>query len=39
MKLICKGKILKDEMTLEDYGITEGVKVNMMKGKPAADVA
>lgn len=36
MRLIFKGKILKDEMTLEDYKIGEGLTVHMVKGKSAA---
>ena len=35
MRLIFKGKILKDEMTLEEYKITDGLTVHMVKGKSA----
>ena len=36
MRLIFKGKILKDEMTLDEYKITDGLTVHMVKGKSAA---
>ena len=35
MRLIFKGKILKDEMTLDDYKITDGLTVHVVKGKSA----
>ena len=35
MRLIFKGKILKDEMTLDEYKITDGLTVHMVKGKAA----
>ena len=35
MRLIFKGKILKDEMTLDEYKITDGLTVHMVKGKSA----
>lgn len=35
-RLIFKGKILKDEMTLEEYKIEDGVVVHLVKGKSAA---
>ena len=35
MRLIFKGKILKDEMTLGEYKITDGLTVHMVKGKAA----
>ncbi len=42
MRLIFKGKILKDEMTLEDYKITDGLTIHLVKGGakgPAASTA
>ncbi len=36
MRLIFKGKILKDEMTLDEYKIVDGLTVHMVKGKSAA---
>ena len=36
MRLIFKGKILKDENTLEEYKIEDGVTVHLVKGKSAA---
>jgi len=36
MRLIFKGKILKDEMTLDEYKITDGLTVHVVKGKSAA---
>ena len=42
MRLIFKGKILKDEMTIGDYNITDGLTVHLVKGggaKPAATTA
>lgn len=36
MRLIFKGKILKDEVTLEEYKIEDGVTVHLVKGKSAA---
>jgi ubiquilin len=36
MRLIFKGKILKDENTLDSYKIEEGVTVHLVKGKSAA---
>jgi ubiquilin len=35
MRLIFKGKILKDEMTLDEYKITDGLTVHLVKGKSA----
>jgi uncharacterized ubiquitin-like protein YukD len=35
MRLIFKGKILKDELNLEEYKITDGLTVHMVKGKSA----
>jgi len=35
MRLIFKGKILKDEMTLDEYKITDGLTIHMVKGKSA----
>ena len=32
MRLIFKGKILKDEMTLDDYKITDGLTIHLVKG-------
>lgn len=34
--MICLGKILKDENTLEEYKIEDGVTVHLVKGKSAA---
>ena len=36
MRLIFKGKILKDELTLEDFKITDGLTIHLVKGKTAA---
>ena len=36
MRLIFKGKILKDEMTIEDFKITDGLTIHLVKGKTAA---
>ena len=37
MRLIFKGKILKDEMTLDEYKIGDGLTVHLVKGsKPGA---
>lgn len=36
MRLIFKGKILKDEQTLDEYKITDGLTVHLVKGKGAA---
>ena len=36
MRMIFKGKILKDDMTVEDYKITDGLTVHLVKGKSAA---
>jgi len=37
MRLIFKGKILKDEMTLDEYKIADGLTVHLVKGsKPGA---
>lgn len=33
MRLIFKGKILKDEMTLDEYKIADGLTVHLVKGK------
>jgi len=35
MRLIFKGKILKDEMTLDEYKITDGMTIHLVKGKSA----
>jgi ubiquilin len=35
MRLIFKGKILKDEMTLDEYKITDGLTIHLVKGKTA----
>ena len=35
MRLIFKGKILKDEMTLDEYKITDGMTIHLVKGKTA----
>ena len=35
MRLIFKGKILKDELTLDEYKITDGLTVHVVKGKSA----
>ena len=35
MRLIYKGKILKDEQTLDSYKITDGMVVHLVKGKSA----
>jgi ubiquilin len=35
MRLIFKGKILKDEMTLDEYKITDGLTIHLVKGKSA----
>jgi len=35
MRLIFKGKILKDENTLAEYKIEDGVTVHLVKGKSA----
>ena len=35
MRLIYKGKILKDEQTLDSYKITDGMTVHLVKGKSA----
>ena len=35
MRLIFKGKILKDEMTLDEYKITDGMTIHLVKGKAA----
>jgi len=39
MRLIFKGKILKDEMTLDDYKITDGLTIHLVKGKSAGGAA
>jgi hypothetical protein len=40
MRLIFKGKILKDEMTLDEYKITtDGLTVHLVKGKAAGGAA
>jgi uncharacterized ubiquitin-like protein YukD len=36
MRLIFKGKILKDESTLEDYKIENGMTVHLVKAKSAS---
>ena len=35
MRLIHKGKILKDENTISTYNITDGLTVHLVKGKSA----
>ena len=35
MRLIYKGKILKDEQTLDSYKIVDGMVVHLVKGKSA----
>ena len=35
MRLIFKGKILKDEQTLDEYKITDGLTIHLVKGKTA----
>lgn len=38
MRLIFKGKILKDELTLDEYKIADGLTVHLVKGsKPGAN--
>jgi ubiquilin len=39
MRLIFKGKILKDEMTLDEYKITDGLTIHLVKGKSAGGAA
>jgi len=39
MRLIFKGKILKDEMTLDEYKITDGLTIHLVKGKSAGAAA
>ena len=39
MRLIFKGKILKDEMTLDEYKITDGLTIHLVKGKSASGAA
>lgn len=39
MRLIFKGKILKDENTLIEYKIEDGVTVHLVKGKSASGTA
>jgi ubiquilin len=36
MRLIFKGKILKDEITLDEYKIENGMTVHLVKGKGAS---
>ena len=36
MRLIFKGKILKDDLTLDEYKITDGLTVHLVKGKSSA---
>lgn len=36
MRLIFKGKILKDEMTLDEYKITNELTIHLVKGKTTA---
>ena len=36
MRLIHKGKILKDEQNISEYKITDGLTVHLVKGKSAA---
>lgn len=36
MRLIFKGKILKDEQTLDEYKIENGVTLHLVKGKGAS---
>ena len=39
MRLIFKGKILKDELTLSEYKIENGMTVHLVKGKSASSAA
>ena len=39
MRLIFKGKILKDDMTLDSYKITDGLTIHLVKGKTAGAAA
>ena len=39
MRLIFKGKILKDEMTLDEYKITDGLTIHLVKGKSGSGAA
>lgn len=39
MRLIFKGKILKDDLTLDEYKITDGLTVHLVKGKSSAATA
>lgn len=39
MRLIFKGKILKDEMTVGDYNITDGLTIHLVKGGGGAKPA
>ena len=39
MRLIFKGKILKDESTLDHYKITDGLTIHMVKGMSAVKPA
>lgn len=39
MRLIFKGKILKDEMTLDEYKISEGLTIHLVKGKTTGSLA
>ena len=39
MRLIFKGKILKDELTLDEYKITDGLTVHLVKGKSSDTTA
>ena len=39
MRLIHKGKILKDEQPLSEYKITDGLTVHLVKGKSSAQPA
>ena len=39
MRLIFKGKILKDELTIEDFKITDGLTIHLVKGKTAGAAA
>ena len=33
MRLIFKGKFLKDEMSLDEYKISDGLTIHLVKGK------
>lgn len=39
MRLIFKGRILKDDQTLPDFKIEDGLTVHLVKGKAAGGAA